>query len=63
MKIRWSIGTGYVMNIPDWTFEIPDEEVEGLSEHERNMLIDEYMADEWPRHVSIDWEIDKEKDG
>jgi len=55
MKIKWGIDTGYVINIPDFELEIPDEDLEDLSEEEQNKIIDEYVQDEFDNRMYTYW--------
>jgi hypothetical protein len=55
MKIKWNIDTGYVNRIPDWELEIPDNELEGLSEQEQDNLIGEYVQEEMANYIYPYW--------
>lgn len=55
MIIKWNVDTGYVTRIPDFTLEIDDYELEGLSEEEQNALIDEYVEQEFQNRMNIYW--------
>lgn len=55
MIIKWNVDTGYVTRIPDFTLEIDDYELEGLSEEEQNRLIDEYVEQEFQNRMNIYW--------
>lgn len=59
MKIKWDIGTGYAsdMRRPDQEFEIPDEDLEGLSDWDRSLYIDELVLEEFQNRYSLEWEI------
>lgn len=45
-KFKFEIGTGYIGSEITEEFEISDEELEGLSEEERNKVINDYY-EEW----------------
>jgi hypothetical protein len=55
MKIKWNIETGYVQRIPDWTFDVPDEDLEGLDEREQQAVIEEYVQAEFENNIAYRW--------
>jgi hypothetical protein len=55
MKIHWNIETGYVTRIPDWKFEIPQDEIEGLSEDELEDYVYECIQQRFLEAVRYTW--------
>lgn len=55
MKIEWHYDDGYVNRTPWRTLEIPDEDLDDLSEQEQNKIIDEYVEDAFRNAVSPCW--------
>lgn len=53
MKIKWNIDTGYVNKMPDWEFEIDDEDLEGLAGTEREVLIIERIQEEMDNQIHL----------
>lgn len=45
-KYRFSVSTNYIGSKVEEVFEIPDEELEGLSEEEQEEVVNEYF-EEW----------------
>lgn len=61
MKIKWGWDDGYVGRRPEKTLEIDDEDIEGLSDAERDTFIDECVVDEMHNHVHLYWRIEEGK--
>lgn len=59
MIIKWNVDTGYCINIPDWELEIDDEEVEGMTEDEKDDFIDEVVQEAFHNNIGYYWNIDK----
>lgn len=51
MKVRWRVETGYVDRIPPFEVEIDDEALEGLSETERQKVIEEYVEESFREEI------------
>ena len=64
MKVKWSVeGAGcnqHRCGLPDFEIEIPDEDLEDLSESQRDKVIDDWIQDEFDRRVYPHWEIASE---
>lgn len=62
MKIKWSVEGAGCNNarcgLPDFEIEIPDEDVEGMSEAQREKFIDDWVQEEFEQQVYPHWEID-----
>jgi stress-induced morphogen len=58
MKIKWNIDNGYVHRCPDFEVEIDDEDLEGMTEAERDRYIDEIIQDEFFAKCSLTWKVD-----
>jgi hypothetical protein len=55
VKFKVTLSIGYATANQKDELEIPDEELEGLSEQERNNVINEW-AQEWANnYIEIDW--------
>jgi len=55
MLVRWEVEDGYAgKHRPQWT-EIPNEELEGLPEDEREKLIEQYVQEDF--EAMIGWSI------
>ncbi len=52
MKVSWTISSKWVLNIPPYEIEVPDEDLEGLSEEERETVISEYIQDHFQEEVT-----------
>lgn len=55
MIVHWEVEDGYVGKSRPQETEIPNEELEGLSEEDRQALIHEYVQDDFDRTIS--WAI------
>lgn len=57
MKVKAYLGIGYANSCQERIIEIPDEELEGLSEDEQGKIISEYV-DEWANeYIDIGYEV------
>jgi len=50
-KFKMSLGIGFANAKQKEVIEIPDEELEGLSEEDREKLLDEYLNDWMWNHI------------
>lgn len=61
MKVKWYVEGSGCNNarcgLPDFEIEIPDEDVEGLSEAERDRVTDDWVQGEFEQKVYPQWEI------
>lgn len=61
MKVKWSVegaGCNYGRcGLAEFEVEIPDEDVEGMTETSREKYIDDWIDDEFPQRVYPHWEI------
>lgn len=55
MRIRWEVEDGYAGKARPHYIEVPDEELEELSEDEQNAVIDEHVDDAFGQIVSFSW--------
>jgi hypothetical protein len=55
-KFKFVVRTHYVGSDIEEIIEIPDEELEGLTEFERNKIIDEYYEDWKNEQLEQYWE-------
>jgi hypothetical protein len=55
MIITWEIDDGYCGAGRPQTTEVPDEDLEGLTEDERERLIEEYVGEDFLQTIS--WRI------
>lgn len=55
MKIQWHYDDGYVNRTPWRDLEIPDEDLEDLSESEQGRIIDEYVEQAFRNAVQPRW--------
>jgi len=60
VRVKWNFECGYVTRIPDFEVEIPDEDIEGMSEKEKQKYIDDWIKEEFQNRISYYWEIEKE---
>jgi hypothetical protein len=59
MKVKWNFDCGYLTRIPDFKLKIPDEDIEGLSNEQRDIVIWEYVQQEFENRIVPHWEIDE----
>jgi hypothetical protein len=57
MKLKLKINTGYAGANHEDEIEIPDEELEGLAEHEKSNYFDECLQDFINNNIEAYWEI------
>lgn len=56
MKIRWEVEDGYAgKSRPHYT-EIPDEELEDMTDQEQEDFIEEWVSEEFAKKISFYWE-------
>lgn len=55
MKIEWGWDDGYVGGRPKQVIEIPDEDLENLSEEDQKVIIDEYVEAAFKDQVTYWW--------
>lgn len=55
MIVTAYIDVGFVGCKKRWEVVIPDEDLEGLTDRERDTYIDEYVYDELPRQFTWGW--------
>lgn len=64
MKVKWSVeGSGCNharCGLPVFEIEIPEEDVEGMSERERDTHIDDRVNEEFSQKVYPLWKIDQQ---
>lgn len=61
MIVEWWWDDGYVGRRPKHTCEIPDEDLEGLSDAARDRVINEYVRQEFENRVTYGWKIEDGK--
>lgn len=55
MKIEWWIEDGYVNRKTNYKLEIPDEDLEDLTEEKQNEVIDTYVYDALFNEITLGW--------
>lgn len=56
MKIRWEVEDGYAgKSRPHYT-EIPDEELEDMTDQEQEDFIEQWVSEEFAKKISFYWE-------
>ena len=56
MKIRWEVEDGYAgKSRPHYT-EIPDEELEDMTDQEQEDFIEQWVSEEFANKISFYWE-------
>lgn len=58
MKIRWEISDGYAGGSRPHYTEIDDEDLEGLSEKEKDEYIEDWVRGEFEQRVYYSWSIE-----
>jgi len=56
MRIRWEVTDGYVGKSRPQYVDVPDEDLDGLSEDEQNDVIEGYVLTEFENSISFSWE-------
>jgi hypothetical protein len=56
MKIRWEVEDGYAGPARPHFLNVPDEELEGLSETEQDIVIEQYVDSAFNDLISYFWE-------
>ncbi|SFE11210.1 hypothetical protein SAMN04487969_101115 [Paenibacillus algorifonticola] len=59
MKVKWTMSNGYPGAIQSGTIEIAEEELEGLSDDERESYIGEAVWEDAVQYVDTSWEIEE----
>lgn len=55
MKITWSIDDGFAHSTRSYTIDVPDEDLEDLSEQEQQQVIDEYVRNDFENKIVYYW--------
>jgi hypothetical protein len=61
MRVKWNFDCGYVMRIPDFNVNVPDEDLEGLSVEEQEKVIEEYVKGEFDNRITYWWKREEGK--
>ena len=57
MKVEWWVEDGYINRKPNYVLEIPDEDLEDMTEAERDRHIDLCVEEARDNKITLGWKI------